>query len=116
MVGLAIGQSDFAAEQEALVGRGGGGDRGDGTLGGDDSLPSSGGGGGGDRGGGGVDILIATPGRLIDHLDLTHGFSLTHLQYLILDEVSQPTHPPTHSSSLLTHLFLYTVLLPRHRD
>jgi ATP-dependent RNA helicase DDX51/DBP6 len=27
-----------------------------------------------------VDILIATPGRLMDHINMTKGFSLEHLQ------------------------------------
>ncbi len=27
------------------------------------------------------DILISTPGRLVDHLDQTHGFTLQHLRY-----------------------------------
>lgn len=31
----------------------------------------------------GVDILVATPGRLIDHINTTKGFTLEHLQYLV---------------------------------
>ena len=30
-----------------------------------------------------VDILVATPGRLMDHINMTNGFSLEHLQYLV---------------------------------
>jgi ATP-dependent RNA helicase DDX51/DBP6 len=30
-----------------------------------------------------VDILVATPGRLMDHINMTKGFSLEHLQYLV---------------------------------
>lgn len=30
-----------------------------------------------------VDILICTPGRLIDHLNGTPNFSLQHLRYLV---------------------------------
>jgi ATP-dependent RNA helicase DDX51/DBP6 len=30
-----------------------------------------------------VDIVIATPGRLVDHLNGTLGFTLQHLRYLV---------------------------------
>lgn len=36
-----------------------------------------------------VDILISTPGRLVDHLNVTPGFHLSNLQFLILDEVDR---------------------------
>ncbi|KAK3155595.1 hypothetical protein QOZ80_2BG0205280 [Eleusine coracana subsp. coracana] len=36
-----------------------------------------------------VDILIATPGRLMDHINMTKGFSLEHLQYLVVDETDR---------------------------
>ncbi|KMZ66911.1 DEAD-box ATP-dependent RNA helicase 1 [Zostera marina] len=36
-----------------------------------------------------VDILVATPGRLVDHINTTKGFSLEHLQYLVVDEVDR---------------------------
>lgn len=36
-----------------------------------------------------VDILVATPGRLLDHLKSTLGFSLAHLEWLILDEADK---------------------------
>ncbi|KAK4051503.1 ATP-dependent RNA helicase dbp6 [Microbotryomycetes sp. JL221] len=36
-----------------------------------------------------IDILIATPGRLIDHLRLTKGFNLQHLRFLIIDEADR---------------------------
>lgn len=36
-----------------------------------------------------VDILICTPGRLIDHLNTTPNFSLQHLRYLVIDEADR---------------------------
>jgi ATP-dependent RNA helicase DDX47/RRP3 len=30
--------------------------------------------------------VVATPGRLLDHLENTKGFSLKHLKYMVLDE------------------------------
>lgn len=37
----------------------------------------------------GVNILVATPGRLIDHLHHTKNLSLTNLRYLIIDEADR---------------------------
>lgn len=34
-------------------------------------------------------IIVATPGRLIDHLENTKGFSLAKLKYLVLDEADR---------------------------
>ncbi|KAG9315244.1 hypothetical protein JVU11DRAFT_4378 [Chiua virens] len=36
-----------------------------------------------------VDILICTPGRLMDHLNGTPNFSLQHLRFLIIDEADR---------------------------
>ena len=34
----------------------------------------------------GVNLLVATPGRLLDHLENTQGFAFHNLQMLIIDE------------------------------
>jgi ATP-dependent RNA helicase DDX51/DBP6 len=36
-----------------------------------------------------VDIIVTTPGRLVDHLQETPGFTLQHLQFLVLDEADR---------------------------
>ncbi|PFH53179.1 hypothetical protein AMATHDRAFT_138341 [Amanita thiersii Skay4041] len=36
-----------------------------------------------------VDILICTPGRLMDHLNATPNFSLQHLRFLVIDEADR---------------------------
>jgi ATP-dependent RNA helicase DDX51/DBP6 len=36
-----------------------------------------------------VDILVCTPGRLVDHLDNTRGFTLQHLRFLVVDEADR---------------------------
>ncbi|KAI4711177.1 ribosomal RNA processing protein [Alternaria sp. Ai002NY15] len=34
-------------------------------------------------------VVVATPGRLLDHLENTKGFSLKHLKYMVLDEADR---------------------------
>lgn len=36
-----------------------------------------------------VDILICTPGRLVDHVRSTKGFTLSHLEYFVIDEADK---------------------------
>ncbi|CAF0801522.1 unnamed protein product [Didymodactylos carnosus] len=36
-----------------------------------------------------VDIVVCTPGRLVEHLTKTHGFNLEHLRYLVIDEADR---------------------------
>ena len=36
-----------------------------------------------------VDVLVCTPGRLVDHLDNTPGFTLQHLRFLVVDEADR---------------------------
>ncbi|CAN0244615.1 unnamed protein product, partial [Discosporangium mesarthrocarpum] len=99
-VGVAIGQTDFLKEQLSLVGRA--------ALAGNpvaaakacslrvtDVLASQGsslapGTNGVLQGGTSeVDIVVATPGRLLDHLAHTPGFTLQHLRYLVIDEADR---------------------------
>ncbi|XP_062854692.1 ATP-dependent RNA helicase DDX51 [Trichomycterus rosablanca] len=36
-----------------------------------------------------ADIVVATPGRLVDHINKNDGFSLQHLRFLIIDEADR---------------------------
>lgn len=36
-----------------------------------------------------MDILICTPGRLMDHLNATPNFTLQHLRFLVIDEADR---------------------------
>ena len=80
-VGLIRGQAPFREEQAMLMGNT---DASGGFIGGagDFTVPS-----GTCR----VDVLVATPGRLIDHLQQTPGFTLQHLRVLVIDEVDRLT-------------------------
>jgi ATP-dependent RNA helicase DDX51/DBP6 len=119
-VGLAIGQSDFKAEQRALTV----GTR-DATTMDDlntarhryflnsgsldlaleafpglsdvDAPPKDGKMNVPDGGVSAVDILVATPGRLVDHLDRTPGFTLQHLRFLVIDECDRLLNQSYHN-------------------
>ncbi|ONK71161.1 uncharacterized protein A4U43_C04F5420 [Asparagus officinalis] len=56
-----------------------------------------------------VDILVATPGRLMDHINTTKGFSLKHLCYLVVDETDRLLRESYQS-------WLQTVLEIRHSN
>ncbi|RHY56579.1 hypothetical protein DYB30_008391 [Aphanomyces astaci] len=61
--GVAMGQSNFTTEQQHLVSS-------------VDGLSL-------------VDILVATPGRLVDHLEQTPHFTLQHVQFVVVDEADR---------------------------
>ncbi|KAK3598767.1 hypothetical protein CHS0354_015562 [Potamilus streckersoni] len=64
-VGLLIGQTTFHSEQQSLVSH---------RLNGYTSL---------------MDIVVCTPGRLVDHINKTEGFNLSHLRFLVVDEADR---------------------------
>lgn len=37
----------------------------------------------------GMNIIVSTPGRLLQHMDETPGFDCSHLQLLVLDEADR---------------------------
>lgn len=65
-VGTAVGSRALAAEQGLLVG-----------VRGDDPAHSK------------VDMLITTPGRLVEHIKSTPGFSLRWVKWLVIDEADR---------------------------
>ncbi|ORX54086.1 DEAD-domain-containing protein [Hesseltinella vesiculosa] len=67
-VGIAVGQHSYGHERSILVGNS------------SETL---------DGGVSKVDILIATPGRLMDHLKETPNFTLQHLRFLVIDEADR---------------------------
>lgn len=75
-MGLAVGQSSLMAEQRRLVREVANGPS---VLAGGSSA---------------VDVLIATPGRLVDHLKSTAHFTLQHLRWLIVDEADRLMDQP----------------------
>ncbi|KAJ1931289.1 ATP-dependent RNA helicase dbp6, partial [Linderina macrospora] len=66
-VGLATGDVSLAKEQAMLV---------------EDSQKLRG-------GASKVDILVCTPGRLVDHLSATQNFTLQHLEFWVMDEADR---------------------------
>uniref|UniRef100_A0A8C9W9R0 ATP-dependent RNA helicase n=1 Tax=Scleropages formosus TaxID=113540 RepID=A0A8C9W9R0_SCLFO len=36
-----------------------------------------------------ADIVVATPGRLVDHINMTEGFNLQNLRFLVIDEADR---------------------------
>ncbi|KAJ6630973.1 P-loop containing nucleoside triphosphate hydrolase protein [Mycena sp. CBHHK59/15] len=104
-IGIATGQHSFSHEQSQLVA-----DKTTYLIGGSSK----------------VDILICTPGRLMDHLNGTPNFSLQHLRFLVIDEADRllaqsfqdwlvqvlaATRPPSHPETSLV-----SDVLPRHHD
>ncbi|KAF7721631.1 ATP-dependent RNA helicase dbp6 [Apophysomyces ossiformis] len=90
-VATVVGQQSFSHEQQILVGKGteryaGGKSR--------------------------VDILIATPGRLMDHLKDTPNFTLQHLRFLVIDEADRLLNQSYHD--WLNQILLAT--RPAERD
>lgn len=89
-VGLATGQQqdDFEHEQSALTGQSSGNRKRslvDSLISNDDLYDM----GSRSLGCSAVDILVCTPGRLLDHLQYTKGFTLQHLRFLVLDEADR---------------------------
>ena len=54
-------------------------------------------------------IIVATPGRLVDHLENTKGFNLRQLKYLVMDEADRMLSMDFEEEVRITaiHIFLY---------
>ncbi|KNC97916.1 uncharacterized protein SPPG_06906 [Spizellomyces punctatus DAOM BR117] len=63
-----------------------------------------------EHGSGKVDIVVATPGRLMDHLRGTKGFTLRHLRYLVIDEADRLLNQSY--QDWLTHVLAAAVAQP----
>lgn len=57
-----------------------------------------------------IDILITTPGRLAEHILHTPGFTLQHLEFLVLDEADRLLHQ---SFQNWTELVMKEITAPR---
>lgn len=53
----------------------------------------------------GVNLLVATPGRLLDHLQNTPGFIFKNLQCLVIDEADRILEVSTFVSSTIRTVF-----------
>ncbi|CAZ85550.1 unnamed protein product [Tuber melanosporum] len=63
-IGTAVGSKALPLEQAQLVGEGG-------------------------NGGSKIDVLVCTPGRLVEHIKTTKGFTLKFLRWLVIDEADR---------------------------
>ncbi|KAL8624750.1 hypothetical protein ACOMHN_002445 [Nucella lapillus] len=85
LVGLVVGKAPFCVEQESLVVQ-----RYPGVY------HSQ------------VDILVATPGRLVDHVHSTPGFDLSHLRFLVIDEADRMMEDIKHDWLAVVETAAYT--------
>ena len=53
-------------------------------------------------------VIIATPGRLVDHLENTKGFNLRALKYLVMDEADRSEGFYCSGFSLCWGFFVHT--------
>lgn len=55
-------------------------------------------------------VIVATPGRLVDHLENTRGFSLRSLCYLIMDEADRILNMDFEEEVRPIYVFVFFVL------